>query len=152
MKAETINKYSKRTYSKLHRTAKDWCHKYIKLRDTDEYGNGNCIVTGKPLKYGTEQAQAGHYYAAGKYKALEFNEDNIHLQSKQDNYYGHDFATYSRNLIDKIGMERMKKLDQISRQSKRGIFKEDRFLMIEIIEKYKTKVKQLAKTKMFEVR
>ena len=103
MEAKTINKYSKKTYSQLHRTAKEWCHKYIRLRDTDDYGNGNCIVTGKPLKYGNEQAQAGHYYAAGKYKVLEFNEDNIHLQSKQDNYYGHDFATYSRNLIDKIG-------------------------------------------------
>jgi len=152
MKSDIIQKYSKKSYSQLHKTAKRWFHKYIKLRDTDEYGYGNCIATGERLKYGTEKAQAGHFFAAGKHKALEFNEDNVNMQSKQDNYFGHDFASYSMNLINKIGMERMKQLDQKARASKKGFFKEDKYLMIEIIEKYKQKVKELAKTKMFEVK
>jgi hypothetical protein len=151
MDANIINKYSNKSYSALHRTAKRWFHKFIKLRDTDDNGYGNCIATGQKLMYGTEMAQAGHYFAAGKYKSLEFNEDNVHLQSKQDNYYGHDFAAYSVNLIEKIGFDRFEKLNQLSLISKREAFKEDRFLMIDIIEKYKAKVKELAKEKMFKV-
>lgn len=152
MNSNTINKYKDKTFQNLHARAKFYFHKYIRLRDTDDYGYGKCIAKGTPIKYKSEQAQAGHYFAAGKYKSLEFNEDNVHLQSKQDNYFGHDFAGYSINLIEKIGMDRMKKLEQLARQSKRGGFKEDRYSMIEIIEKYKEKVKAISKTKMFEVK
>jgi len=147
-----INKYKNKSYSSLHRTAKKWFHKFIRLRDTDDNGHGNCIATGKPLRYGTKEAQAGHFFAAGKYKALEFNEDNVHLQSLQDNCYGHDFASYAINLRNKIGDERFDKLNQLALISKREKFPEDRFLMIEIIEIYKGKVKELAKGKMFEVK
>ena len=101
--------------------------------------------------YGTKSAQAGHYFAAGKHKNLEFNEDNVHLQSLQDNYFGHDFAAYAINLEKKIGRKRLEKLQQFALISKRQKFKEDRFLMIEIIETYKIKVKELAKCKMFKV-
>ena len=151
MKASTINKYKARSYKQLHGRAKFYFNKFIRLRDTDDNGYGKCIATGKRLKYGTEEAQAGHYYAGGLHKILEFNEDNVNLQSLQDNFFGHDFASYSCNLIDKIGMDRVRKLDTISKQGKRGIYKEDRYLMIEIIETYKAKVKVLAKTKMFKV-
>lgn len=152
MEANIIKKYKNRSYSKLHRTAKEWFHKFIKLRDTDEYGRGNCISTGQRLIYGTEMAQAGHFYSAGRYKSLEFNEDNVHLQSKQDNYFGHDFASYSAHLIRKIGIDRYNKLDLLARASKQSIFKEDRWLMIEIIEKYKIKVKEYSNKKMFKVK
>ena len=151
MNSNTIQKYSDKSYSQLHKRAKFYFNKFIRLRDTDENGYGKCIATGKRLKYGTEEAQAGHFFSAGKHKALEFNEDNVNLQSKQDNYFGHDFAAYSCNLIEKIGFEKVKKLDRLSKQGKRGIHKEDRFLMIEIIECYKAKVKEISKTKMFEV-
>ncbi len=149
MNANTIQKYKKKSYSQLHKRAKHYFHKFIRLRDTDEYGYGLCIATGKRLQIGTEEAQAGHYYAAGLHKTLEFNEDNVNLQSLQDNYFGHDFASYSCNLIAKIGMDRVRKLDHLAKQGKRGFHKEDRFLMIEIIETYKLKVKELEKTKMF---
>ena len=152
MDSKTLSKYKGKNYQSLHATAKRYFHKYIRLRDTDEYGYGHCIATGKRLKYGTEAAQAGHFFAAGNHKSLEFNEDNVNLQSKQDNYYGHDFASYSMNLINKIGIDRLKKLDDIQRRSKKGFLKEDRYLMIEIIEKYKVKCKELARTKMFEVK
>lgn len=146
-----IKKYANKKYSTLHKRAKHYFHLYVRLRDTDENGYGNCIATGKPLTFGTKEAQAGHYFAAGKYKSLEFNEDNVHLQSLQDNYYGHDFASYQVNLIKKIGQERFDKLCLLANISKRQVFKEDRFLMIEIIETYKAKIKELIKTKNFEL-
>lgn len=152
MTSDTVKKYSKYDYRSLHGIAKRWCHKYIKLRDTDDNGNGHCIAKGTSLKYGTKNAQAGHFYAAGKYPRLEFYEDNIHLNSLGDNYYGHDFASYAANLKIKIGNERFEKLETMAAYDKRTTFKQDRFLMIEIIEKYKAKVKEIAKTKMFEVK
>lgn len=152
MNSNTINKYSNKSYSQLHKKAVEYFNKFIRLRDTDEYGYGKCIATGRRLKYGTEKAQAGHFYSAGGHKTLEFNEDNVNLQSKQDNYFGHDFAAYSCNLIEKIGFEKVKKLDRLAKQGKRGIHKEDRFLMIDIIEKYKEKVKEISKTKMFQIK
>ena len=152
MDSNTIKKYRNKSYSKLHKTAKTWFHKFIRLRDTDDIGYGRCIATGQRLKYGTVKSQAGHYFSASKYRALEFNEDNVHLQSLQDNYFGHDFGSYSYNLRLKIGKDKFEKLEQLAMISKRENFKEDRFLMIELIEKYKVKVKELAKEKMFEVK
>lgn len=151
MEANTIKKYSKKSYKQLHRTAKDWFHKFIRLRDTDDNGYGNCISSGQRLKYGTEECQAGHWFPGGHYKALEFNADNVNLQGKSDNYYKSGAGPmYRINLIKKIGPYRVEELERIALISKRTSFKEDRFLMIEIIEKYKIKVKQLSKTKMFK--
>lgn len=151
MNTDIVKKYKNKSLSSLHKTAKEWFNKFIRLRDSDENGYSNCIATGQHLKYGNENCHAGHYFAGGKYKSLEFNEDNVHVQSKQDNYYGHDFAAYTMNLISKIGTERFEKLDFLARYEKQHGFKEDRFFYIEIIEKYKAKVKELARTKNFEV-
>jgi len=151
MQAKTIQKYSKSSTVNLKKTAKKWFHTYIKLRDTDENGYGNCIATGQKLRYGTINAQAGHYFSAGKYPNLEFNEDNVHLQSLSDNYFGHDFANYGTNLLLKIGDDRFIALSIYAGQSKRTVYKQDRFTLIDIIEIYKLKVKEISKTKNFKV-
>ena len=152
MDAKIIRKYEKKSYSQLHKVAKTWFHKFIRLRDTDDLGYGRCISSGQTLKYGTENCQAGHLFSAGKYKILEFNENNVNLQGRSDNYFNHgNEAQYTINLIRKIGHKRVRDLHQLAGISNRTPFKEDRFLMIEIIEKYKIKVKELAKTKMFKV-
>jgi hypothetical protein len=149
MEAKIIRKYNKKRYSQLHERAKFYFKKFIRLRDTDDLGYGRCISSGQPLKYGTEDCQAGHYFSAGDYKILEFNEDNVNLQGKSDNYYKSGAGPiYRINLVKKIGVERVEELEKIVLISKRDPFKEDRFLMIEIIEKYKVKVKKLAKTNM----
>ena len=57
---------------------------------------------------------------------------------------------YRINLVNKIGLERVEELEQIAQISNRTPYKNDRFLMIEIIEKYKLKVKELSKLKMFK--
>jgi len=152
MKADTIQKYQKKSFAVLRERAKYYFNRYIRLRDTDSLGYGKCISSGQPLKFGSERAQAGHFYAAGLYKTLEFNEDNVHLQGKQDNYFkSGNQLEYRKNLIRKIGEERVAKLDLLADQSKSILQKNDRFKMIEIIEKYKAKCKELERTKMFEV-
>jgi hypothetical protein len=150
MDSKTIQKYSKRNYSWLHKKAKEYFHKFIRLRDCDDYGNGRCIATGQPIKYGVNM-DAGHFYSSNQYRALEFDEDNVNGQSRSDNYFTHKFAEYALNLEKKIGTEAYKELQLRMQQAKRVTFKQDRFLMIDIIETYKQKCKELAKDKMFKV-
>lgn len=147
MDAKTIKKYEKKSIQDLHKTAKKYFNLFIRLRDVNENGFGYCISTGQLLKFGSENCQAGHYFAAGKYKSLEFNEDNVNLQSKQDNYFGHDFASYAANLIKKIGQERFEKLIFQAQYEKQHGYKLDRFTLIEIIETYKEKSNKLVKDK-----
>lgn len=151
MTSKEVQKYQKKSLPALHRLAKEWFNRFIRLRDIDETGKGYCIVTGQPLTYKTEQSQAGHYFAAGKYKSLEFNEDNVHLQSKQDNYYGHDFAMYTVHLIKKIGIERFNQLEILAKNEKRNGFRQDKLFLIDIIVTYKNKALEMAKMKGIEI-
>ena len=82
MKSTTIQKYQKKSISQLIKTAERYFNKFIRLRDTDENGYGQCISSGQPLRYGTPECQAGHYFPAGKFSSLRFNEDNVNLQGK----------------------------------------------------------------------
>lgn len=149
MEAITLRKYQNKTVAKLKITAQKWFNLFIRLRDTDENGFGRCISSGKPLKIPSENAQAGHFYSAGHYPILRFNEDNVHLQGKSDNYFkSGNLNEYRKNLIAKIGIDRVEVLDGVADFSKRQNFKWDRFELIEIIEKYKTKAKELQKTKI----
>ncbi len=137
MEAKTINKYSKKSVLQLNAIAVKHFNKFIRLRDS-ENGFGVCISSGQRLKVPSLNAQAGHFYSAGKYPELRFNEDNVHLQGKSDNYFnGGNLLEYRKNLIKKIGVERVEKLDYIVDISKRKPYKIDRFFLIEIIEKYK---------------
>ena len=153
MNAKTIQKYKDKSISKLKKRAEFWFHKFIRLRDTDENGYGYCISSGQRLKYGNENAQAGHYWSAGKYPALKFNEYNVNLQGKSDNYYnGGNEAAYRVNLVKKYGREIVEELDEKAAASKRtSNYHWDRFYLIEIIETYKEKCKELGKDKNFKI-
>jgi len=149
---EQLKKYRDKKYAALHKTAKEWFHKFIRLRDTDENGIGYCISSGRIVKYGTNNCQAGHFYPAGSFKSIEFNENNVHVQSLSDNYYrSANLNEYRPNLIKKIGQPEFDNLVYLAQLSKATRFKEDRFLMIEVIETYKVKVKELAKCKNFKI-
>ena len=152
MESKTIQKYQNRNKHWLEKKAVEYFNKYIRLRDCDDNGFACCISCGKPMKYGSKY-HAGHFYSAGKYPSIKFNEDNVHAQCLQCNYYGHSEGNlYRINLEKKIGLERLKTLDTLA-----GVYKQthksdtSRFYFIEIIEKYKQKCKELAKEKMFKV-
>ncbi len=137
MDSTILIKYREKSVSKLLGRATYYFNKFIRERDAP-FGYGVCISSGQRLTVPSENAQAGHFYSGGKYPQLKFNEDNVHLQGKSDNYFnGGNLLEYRKNLIKKIGIERVEKLDLIAAQSKQQKFKWDRIFLIEIIEKYK---------------
>lgn len=122
-----VNKYSKVTTAKLKERAQMVFNAWIRDRDK----HLPCISCQK-----ARVEQAGHYYAAGKYNHLRFNEDNVHGQCVRCNYYMHgNLIPYRDNLLAKIGQTRFNKLELLAKQ--RAAHKNDRFHYIEIIEKYK---------------
>ena len=144
MDIKVILKYKDKSISALLKIATTHFNKFIRERDSSQ-GYGVCISSGKGLSVPSSNAQAGHYYSAGKFPITRFNEDNVHLQGKSDNYFnGGNLLEYRVNLIKKIGLERVEALDLLVAQSKQSNYKWDKFFLIEIIEKYK-KINKLKK-------
>lgn len=104
---------------------------WIRNRDKDAC----CITCGR---YQIEHAC--HFYPAGTYPALRFNEDNCHGGCLQDNYFKHgDLSNYRRHLEKRIGPDRLALLDSIATRNR---FKKwTRFELEIIIEQYSLKNK-----------
>ena len=132
-----------KTVPQLLKIATRHFNEYIRLRDSED-GLGACISCGRRLKVPSVNSQAGHFYPAGNVGPLRFNEDNVHLQCKSCNYFkSGDLLNYRRNLLEKIGEKRVDKLDMTAAIAKRSSYKWNRFHLIEIIETYKLKKKEL---------
>ncbi len=126
LRAQEIIKQNKLSTTTLKNKAIRIFNAWIRKRDA---GNP-CISCGNP-----KTLQAGHFYSAGKFTHMRFNEDNVHGQCLKCNYYEQQSDTYYRhNLIMKIGIDRVKKLDYLA--SIKTPQKDNRFFYIEIIEKY----------------
>ena len=120
----------------LKATATREFNKKIRERDADHSGIAFCISCGKPIKLGTKEYQAGHFYPGGNFPNLIYNTDNVHVQCLQCNYFKHSNALmYRQNLIQKIGVERVERLDILAAYHKRHGFKWDRFYLIDIIKR-----------------
>jgi len=126
---QLLQKYKKYTVNQLISKATTVFNRFIRNRDHDE----SCISCGN-----FTTLQAGHYYSAGRFPALRFNENNVHGQCMKCNYYeSGNLINYRKNLIHKIGIDEVEKLDRVAEQSKQNQFKWDALYLIEIIEKYK---------------
>jgi len=85
--------------------AKTACHAYIRERDKGL----PCICCGEPLK---PDYQAGHFKESGNNPLIRYDEDNIHGQNLNCNYFkGGDSGMYRVNLIERIGITRVEKLE-----------------------------------------
>jgi len=147
MNSKTIQKYQDRNLSWLKAKAQEYFNEFIRYRDTDENGYGRCISSGKTIKVPSANSHAGHFFST-KYQRLRYDERNVNLQSRSENYFNHGHGTaYRIYLVHKIGEDEVKELEQISLD--KSAFKWGRFELIEIIETYKTKSKELRKQKMF---
>lgn len=158
---KAIKYYSTTSTKTLKQDAIKYFNRFIKLRDTDKYGYGKCISSGQDLMYqcgvkyiNNELAQAGHFIARGACSALAFDEDNVHLQGKSDNYFKSGNENFYRPaLIQKIGENRVARLDRIAATTKKIGYKmttyEKRYLYIRIKHKYMAKSRELLKTKVY---
>lgn len=134
MDSKIIKRYRQKSTNQLEKIAQEHFNKFIRLRDKDQ----------KCISCNNSGNQAGHYFSAGHYRALRFNEDNCNLQCMPCNYYKHgNLIEYRINLVKKIGEKRVKDLEQLAAIYKRCSFKWDKMTLIEIIETYKQKVKCL---------
>jgi hypothetical protein len=92
---------------------------YIRLRDSNDKGYGNCITCGKLCYY--KEADCGHGVGR-QYKAVKFDHRNNHLQCRKCNYYGAgEQAAYKEEVEKRYGKGTWEEIVISSRQvCKRG--------------------------------
>ena len=117
-------------YVKLAQTV---FNKYIRLRDA-----GNvCISCGKKIN-GVEHAS--HYLSAGGHSNVRFHEDNVWTSCYKCNVMlSGNQIEYRKQLINKIGVERVEWLEENGSKQKKYSIEE----LKEIIKIYKAKCKEL---------
>jgi len=88
---------------------------------------------------GNSELEAGHYWSAGNYESVRFNEVNVNGQCKKCNSFLHgNLILYGRGLVKRYGQEAVDKLDVIiGLERHTGHYKRDRVTLIELIMKYR---------------
>lgn len=110
---------------KLLKKAQDKFNAWIRNRDK-ELG---CISCGSGIDH------AGHYFSAGHYSSLRFNEMNVNGQCLRCNNFLHgNLIRYRQGLIARYGEEKVELLES---QSRNGVKKWSRFELELIIQQYK---------------
>jgi hypothetical protein len=121
------------------KTLQDWLketqtifNKYVRLRDMGLV----CISCNKPpLK-----KNCGHYYSQGGHSNVRFDEDNCHLQCEHCNtYLSGNLLNYQIGIQKRIGAQKLLELQERAHVTKKWTIDE----LKEIIQTYKTKVRQL---------
>ncbi len=130
--ALSLKEFNQNDISWLKENAQKYFNEYIRLRDKDL----GCISCGNR----TRQMHAGHFKPKGSNGNIRFNEDNCHKQCALCNdgsKLSGNLVEYRKNLIKKIGIERVEALD-------RKVVKTYSVIELrKVIEKYKWKVKGL---------
>lgn len=95
-----------KSISKLKAKLWDQFALFIKIKHSAN-GYCRCYTCGKPLKIGTSDCQAGHYYSQGGFPALRFNEDNVRPQCYRCNVHlNGNTQIFGENLRKEIGESR----------------------------------------------
>jgi hypothetical protein len=142
--AQGERKHKKRikTLPDLKKELTEHFNKYIRLRDTDSNGVGRCISCGAVINLGG--FDAGHFLPT-TYSATRFDEQNVHGQCKQCNYYKHGNLTmYGEGLVRKIGAQAVDEL----KMRKNNVVKLQRIHLELLIAEYRQKASELEKTKI----
>lgn len=81
-------------------------NEYIRLRDKDK----PCVSCGTNAP--NKQYDAGHYRSVGAHPELRFDENNVHKQCRRCNgYWGGNLIEYRKELINRIGIEEVERLE-----------------------------------------
>lgn len=131
--AAQIKKYNSKTVPELLKLSEKHFNRFIRLRDSED-GWFRCISCQVPKKI--EQMNAGHYMSAGHNSTTRYDENNVNGQCVYCNKHLHgNLIHYRENLVKKIGEDSVKRLESISRITKKW----DRLELIEIICRHKSK-------------
>ena len=114
---------------------------FIRLRDTMPNGMFRCISCGKIKPY--SQADCGHYHSR-THMSTRFDEENANAECRACNRFCADHLVgYRKNLITKIGENRLDVLEWRAHQMKKW----SDFELKELIKHYQVKVKELKEEK-----
>lgn len=115
----------------------DIFNKFIRLRDRFK----PCISENIPYQ---SDFDAGHYYSVKQFSGIRFNEDNVHGQSINGNRFKEgNFEMYTTNIVNRIGKERLDKLNELARYYKVNPKKWTISELKEIQKKYRLKINKL---------
>ena len=120
----------------LKAQCQEFCNEYIRLRDQGK----PCISCSKAEK----TLQAGHYYSVQGYDGLRYDEDNVNGECAGCNCFDESHLIgYGDNLPERIGKERFEALKIRAAEYKRNGYKFSRSEILEKIEYFKNKIKEL---------
>ena len=136
----------KKSKTSIAKRACQQIQQYARLKETDENGYGVCVSCLATKHY--HDCDGGHFQPKGRdYNAACIDPRNVHLQCKRCNgFMAGNPAGYSDWMHTVYGYEIFDELFRLSKNPG------EREKMIEAYEKYRALNKELAKTKMFEVR
>lgn len=111
---------------------------YIRRREADENGMVSCISCGAVRHW--KEIHAGHYIPRSAGLAVYFSEKNVHPQDAACNTFRHgNLSQYALALRKKYGEGILEELDALRRETR----KISQVEYAELIEKYKSKLKEL---------
>lgn len=118
---------------------------YIRLRDAMPSGFVRCISCGKIKRF--EDVDCGHYFSR-THMATRFDEDNCNAECRSCNRMSADHLIgYRKNLVDKIGLNRIDRLDVLAHSQKHWLDSE----LEEKIRYYTAEVRRLSQEKGIHV-
>lgn len=118
---------------------------YIRLRDAMPSGFVRCISCGKIKRF--EDVDCGHYFSR-THMATRFDEDNCNAECRSCNRMSADHLIgYRKNLVAKIGLSRIDRLDVLAHSQKHWLDCE----LEEKIRYYTAEVRRLSQEKGIHV-
>ena len=118
---------------------------YIRLRDAMPSGFVRCISCGKIKRF--EDVDCGHYFSRTN-MATRFDEDNCNAECRSCNRMSADHLIgYRKNLVAKIGLNRIDRLDVLAHSQKHWLDSE----LEEKIRYYTAEVRRLSQEKGIHV-
>ena len=118
--------------------------KLIRLRDTDEFGNGKCFTCGKIITYDT--CEAGHFRHR-RHMGTRWHLDNVHAQCFECNR-GDDLCQYIIAMQENYDIEVVQDLVMLSNQNVK-FSKQD---LVDLYAEFRELARDLLNDKMFIVK
>jgi hypothetical protein len=136
-KAAEKDYLERKTIGALLKQVENVCHEYIRLRDLGKQCHACGALWNKDF-------QASHFYAAGKYSSMKFDEDNIWGCDVGCNIFKQgNIEAFRIRLTELKGEDFVKKLDEKASQYNPSKFKWDRENLKNILKYYQEKLKKL---------